>query len=248
MTLGLLLLHAFPLDAGMWDEQVSALSPTLPVIPVHLPGFGGAPVMEPEHWMDDAADVADAALRGTGVDRVIVCGLSMGGYVALAYMRRHGAKVVGLVLANTRADGDDEAAQQRRRDLAARLRSEGNVLADSPPPLLSDAAPAAVRERVQAIIRRQTPEAIARAALAMAHRADSTSDLAAITVPTLVITASADTLISPDLSKAIADAVPNARLETIAGAGHLSSMEAPAEFNRLMAEFASQVMAAEAKR
>jgi len=248
MTLGLLLLHAFPLDADMWDGQVAALSSTVPVVPVNLPGFGGAPLMEPEHWMDEAADFADAALRGTGIDRVIVCGLSMGGYVALAYMRRHGARVAGLVLANTRADGDDEAAQQRRRDLAARLRSEGNVLADSPPPLLSaDAAPA-VSERVRTIIRRQPPEAIARAALAMAHRADSTADLAAIAVPTLVITSSADALISPDLSRAIADAVPNARLEIIAGAGHLSNLEAPEAFNGLLGAFVREVREAEAAR
>ena len=245
MTLGLLLLHAFPLDADMWDGQVQALSPTLPVVPVNLPGFGGAPLMEPEHWMDEAADFANAALGGTGIDRVIVCGLSMGGYVALSYLRRHGDRVAGLILANTRADADDEAAQQRRRDLAARLRSEGNVLADSPPPLLSEHAPAEVLERVKAIIRRQTPEAIARAALAMAHRADSTGDLAGITVPTLVITSSADTLISPDLSRAIANAVPDARIEVIDGAGHLSNLEAPEEFNRRVREFVLEVKKAE---
>lgn len=245
MTLGLLLLHAFPLDADMWDGQVDALSSTVPVVPVNLPGFGGAPLREPAGWMDEAADVADAALRGTGVDRVILCGLSMGGYVAFSYLRRHRERVAGLVLANTRADGDDDAAQQRRRDLAARLRSEGNVLADSPPPLLSDAAPAAVAERVRAIIARQEPEAIARAALAMAQRADSRPDLAGIDVPTLVITSSADTLISPELSRAMAEAIPNARLETIEGAGHLSNLEAPERFNALLSDFVKQVQAAE---
>ncbi|MGE3961196.1 MAG: alpha/beta fold hydrolase [Dehalococcoidia bacterium] len=235
------MLHAFPLDSDMWDHQVEALSQTAPVVAPDLPGFGQSAMLDPDGWMDAAADVADASLGGTGIDRVVVCGLSMGGYVALAYLRRHRDKVAGLILANTRADGDDEAAQERRRGLAERLRSEGNFLADSPPPLLSDGASPELRERVSTIIRRQAPEAIARASLAMAGRADSRGDLAGIDVPTLVITSSADALISPDLSKQIADAIPGARLEMIEGAGHLSNLEAPEEFDRLVSEFVSTI-------
>ncbi len=243
MTLGLLMLHAFPLDSTMWNEQSEALSGTIPVVTVDLPGFGGAPMAEPEGWMDNAADRADAALNGTGIDRVIVCGLSMGGYVALAYARRHRDKVAGLILANTRADGDDEAAQERRKGLAAKLREEGNFLADSPPPLLSDAASDDLRSQVSAIIRRQEPEAIARASLAMSLRADSRGDLAGIDVPTLIITSSADSLISPDLSKEMADAIPGAELETIEGAGHLSNLESPESFNGLVREFVGRISA-----
>ena len=245
VTLGVLFLHAFPLDGSMWDGQVEALKADVPVVAVNLPGFGDAEVADPAGWMDTAADRADAALTAAGVDRVVVCGLSMGGYVALSYLRRHGDKVAGLVLANTRADADDDAAKERRQGLADRLRSEGNFLADSPPPLLSEAAPAAIRERVSSIIRAQSPEAIAQAALAMAQRADSQGDLAGISVPTLVITASADTLISPDLSKAMADVIPGARLETIPDAGHLSNLEASDAFNELLAGFVGEVKQAE---
>ena len=241
MTLGLLMLHAFPLDSTMWNAQSEGLAGTLPVVTVDLPGFGGAPMADSEGWMDEAADRADAALSGTGIDRVVVCGLSMGGYVALAYARRHRDKLAGLILANTRADGDDDAAKERRKGLAERLRSEGNFLADSPPPLLSDGASAEGRERVSAIIRRQEPEAIARASLAMASRADSRNDLAGIDVPTLVITSSADALISPDLSKEMAEAIPGAELKTIDGAGHLSNLEAPDTFNSLVRAFVGRI-------
>lgn len=241
MTLGLLMLHAFPLDSAMWNPQSEGLAVTLPVVTVDLPGFGGTPMVEPEGWMDEAADFADAALGGTGIDRVVVCGLSMGGYVALAYARRHRDKLAGLILANTRADGDDEAARERRKGLADRLRSEGNFLADSPPPLLSDGASAELREQVSTIIRRQEPESIARASLAMAGRADSRGDLAGIDVPTLVITSSADALISPDLSKEMAEAIPNAELKTIDGVGHLSNLEAPDAFNDLVRDFVSRI-------
>jgi len=245
VTLGVLFLHAFPLDASMWDGQVEALKGEVPVVAVNLPGFGDADPADPAGWMDTAADRADAALTAAGIDRAIVCGLSMGGYVAFSYLRRHGDKVAGLVLANTRADADDDAAKERRQGLADRLRSEGNFLAEAPPPLLSDAAPAALREHVSSIIRAQSPESIAQAALAMAQRADSQSDLAGISVPTLVITSSADTLISPDLSEAMADAIPGARLETIPNAGHLSNLEASDAFNQSIAGFVDEVKQAE---
>ncbi len=239
MTTGLLLLHAFPLDADMWDPQVEALSSLGPVIPVNLPGFGGAAPApgQPAGWMDAAADHADAALGGTGVDRVVVCGLSMGGYVALAYWRRHRERVAGLILANTKATADDDAAKQRRQDLAARLRSDGHgFLVESPPPLLSEGAPQEVRDRVKTLIKRQSAEAIATASLAMAERPDSVADLAGIDVPTLVITSSGDTLIPPDASSPMAEQIPGARLEVIQGAGHLTNLEAPEEFNRIVAE------------
>ncbi|MCA9851056.1 MAG: alpha/beta fold hydrolase, partial [Dehalococcoidia bacterium] len=160
---------------------------------------------------------------------------------ALAYLRRHREKVAGIILANTRADADDDAAKERRQGLADRLRSEGNFLADSPPPLLSDGASQELRDRVSTIIRRQEAEAIARASLAMAGRADSRGDLGGIDVPALVITSSADTLISPDLSKEMADAIPGARLETIDGAGHLSNLEAPEAFDALVRDFVSKI-------
>lgn len=241
MALGLLLFHAFPLDASMWDGQVAALKDELPVVAFNLPGFGGAATADPGGWMDTAADQADQQLAAAGIDRVVVCGLSMGGYASLAYVRRHGDKVAGLVLANTRADADDDAAKERRQGLADRLRSEGNFLADAPPPLLSDSAPADVRDRVSAIIREQPAESIAQAALAMGQRADSQGDLAGISVPTLVITSSDDALISPDFSKAMADAIPGARLETIPGVGHLSNLQAPEAFNQLLSGFVAEV-------
>jgi 3-oxoadipate enol-lactonase len=234
MTDGLLLLHAFPLDASMWAPQLDALRGKVPVVAPSFPGFGGEPPAGDTLTMDAAADHAVQALRGEAIDRALVCGLSMGGYVALALWRRHPETVAGLVLANTRAGADDEAGAQRRRDLAERLRREGNVLADEPPPLLSANAPAELWERVKGIIRAQSAEAIAAASLGMAERPDSTPDLGGIDVPTVVITADGDRLIPPEATSPMADQIPGARLEVIARAGHLSNLEASGEFNRML--------------
>jgi pimeloyl-ACP methyl ester carboxylesterase len=236
MSDGLLLLHAFPLDASMWAPQVEVLEASIQVVAPNFPGFGGEPPAGDVLTMDAAADHAVRSLRDRGIDRVVVCGLSMGGYVAQALWRRHREIVSGLVLANTRAGADDEAGKARRRELAERLKREGNFLADSPPPLLSADAPAELWDRVKGIIRAQPPEAIAAASLGMAERPDSAFELATIDVPTLVITADGDTLIPPEATTPMADQIPGARLEVIEGAGHLSSLEASAEFNRLLQE------------
>jgi len=239
MTEGLLLLHAFPLDASMWEPQVRAVT-GVPVVAPNLPGFGGAPPAGPVMTMDAAADAAADAATAAGVDRVVVCGLSMGGYVALAFWRRHRDRVAGLVLANTKAGADDEAGRDRRRALADRLRSEGNAfLVHAPPPLLSADAPDDLWSRVKGIIAAQPSEAIAAASLGMAERPDSTPDLPGIDVPTLVITSTGDALIPSEATTPMADQIPRALLEVIEGAGHLSNLEAPDRFTQLLLEHAT---------
>jgi pimeloyl-ACP methyl ester carboxylesterase len=231
---GVLLLHAFPLDHTMWAPQVDELSRVTTVVTPDFPGFGGSK-LGASPSMDLAADVAAEALRAAGVDRAVVCGLSMGGYVALAFWRRHRELVAGLVLANTRAGADTEAAKENRRALAARLRREGQqFLANDPPPLLSQYAPGELLAWVKDTIASQPAEAIAAASAAMANRPDSSGELAGITVPTLVISSAGDTLIPPDATRPIADATPNARFELLARVGHLSNMEAPEAFNDLL--------------
>jgi 3-oxoadipate enol-lactonase len=236
MADGLLLLHAFPLDASMWEGQVEAFRDRIPVVAPSFPGFGGSDGVD-VLTMETASDAAVDAVDAMAVERMVVCGLSMGGYVALDLWRRHRGRVVGLVLANTRAGPDDDAGKERRRALAERLRAEGNAfLVESPPPLLSASAPGGLWAAVRAIIAAQPAEAIASASLGMAERPDSTPDLADIDVPTLVITSTLDALIPPEATTPMGGQIPGARLEVIEGAGHLSNMEAPAEFNRLLGE------------
>jgi pimeloyl-ACP methyl ester carboxylesterase len=244
MADGIVFIHAFPLDASMWAPQVEELGRDATVIAPNLPGFGGEPPRGEVMTMSGAAEHVFGAARGAGVDRAVVCGLSMGGYVALALWRQHPELVSGLVLANTRAEADDEAGKERRRQLAARLRAEGSgFLVESPPPLLSDEADGELVTLVKNIIAGQTADAIAAAALGMAERPDSTGDLTGITVPTLVITSSKDTLIPPEATRPLAEGITNARFEVIEGAGHLSNLQAPREFNRLLREHLERVSA-----
>ena len=168
-----------------------------------------------------------------GIDRAVVCGLSMGGYVAFELWRRARDRVPG---SSWRTRGPAPTAP-RPPPAAARspsgCGSEGNVLVAEPPPLLSDHAPEELRTRVHGWIADQPPEAIAAAALGMAERPDSTPDLATIDVPTLVLTSTEDRLIPPQISRRDGRTDPAARrLEMIDGAGHLSNLEAPRRSTR----------------
>jgi pimeloyl-ACP methyl ester carboxylesterase len=231
----LLLIHGWPLDATMWEPQGVSLGERVQVISPHLPGFGGSEAAGEVMTMAAAASRCVAALDGSGAERAVVCGLSMGGYVALELWRSRRDRVAGFVFANTRATPDDEAGKERRRLVAERLRNEGSeFLVKEPGPLLSDQADEEQWERVRTIIAAQPAEAIAAAALGMAERPDSSADLPSIDVPTMVITSTGDTLIPPNQTTPMADAIPDAVLEVVEGAGHLSSMESPGEFTLLL--------------
>jgi 3-oxoadipate enol-lactonase len=231
MKPGLLLIHAFPVDARMWSAQLGGARTIAP----DLPGFGGTPAAEGGVMtMDLAARRCLEAIDAAGLERAVVCGLSMGGYVAFELWRQAGGRVAGLVLANTRAGADTPEAAAGRRALAERVRTEGNVLVESPPPLLSEDPAAGLWERVRGWIADQPVDAIAAAALGMAERPDSTSDLATIDVPTLVITSERDTLIPAEVSAPMADQIPGAQLTVLPNAGHLSNLEDPDGFSAVL--------------
>lgn len=236
MTDGLLLVHAFPLDARMWEPQVATFGDALPVVAPHLPGFGGSPMAGDVLTMDAAAHRCLDALDEAGVDRAVVCGLSMGGYASLALVALAPQRVIGLALANTRAGADPPEGVAGRRALAERLGAEGSgFLVAEPPPLLSDHASQALQDRVRALIADQPAAAIAAAALGMAERPDRTGELGSIGVPTLVITSDGDRLIPAAVSAPMAVAIPGAELLRIAGVGHLSNLEAAGDFDEGLA-------------
>jgi pimeloyl-ACP methyl ester carboxylesterase len=230
MSDGVLLIHAFPLDARMWEAQLLGAA----VVAPDLPGFGSAPSAGEVMTMRAAATHCLAAADEAGLDRFVVCGLSMGGYVALELWRQAPERFAGLVLANTRAGADTAEAADGRRKLAERLRTEGNVLADNPPPLLAEDADQTLQDRVKGWIADQTADGIAAAALGMAERPDSSGDLPGITVPTLVITSDGDRLIPADATTPMAGQIPGARLEVLEGVGHLTNVEAPDRFTGLL--------------
>jgi 3-oxoadipate enol-lactonase len=227
------LLHGFPLDRSMWSWQETTIGSIYRVITPDLRGHGQSAAPEGIYTMEAMAeDVIETLDALQLTEPVVLGGLSMGGYVALALVARYPERFRALMLIDTKAEGDTPEAAAARRALAERLGTEGHgFLVDQPPPLLREDAPPELRDRVKTWIAEQTPAAIAAAALGMAERPDSASDLATIDVPTLVITGAEDRLIPPDVTAGIAEGVDGAELLRIEGAGHLSNLEAPEAFD-----------------
>jgi pimeloyl-ACP methyl ester carboxylesterase len=223
----LVVLHAFPLDATAWEPFLEALAWPGPVIAPDFPGFGGA-APEPAPTIVRFADaVANLVRPARGA---LVVGLSMGGYAALALAVRHPGLVGALVLACTRADGDDETSRAGRARNIETVRAEGrDAFVDGTIPRL--VAPGAAPEtvaRLRAIAGRQPPEAIVAALGALRDRPDRSGELAAIAAPSLVIAGVQDAVIPPAATRALAAGLRRGRLAIVEGAGHLAPLERPA--------------------
>jgi pimeloyl-ACP methyl ester carboxylesterase len=235
----LLLIHAFPLGGAMWERQITALSSRFRVIAPDLRGFGASQLGQAPASMDQYADDLAGLLDRLGLERAALVGLSMGGYIAFAFLRRHRERVSALILADTRSQ-PDTAEGQRAREQNARLAEEQGprAIADQMlPKLLSPNAPEQLRAEARRMIEANDRAGIAAALRAMAMRPDSTPLLPTIAVPTLVIAGSEDRLTPPSDAQALHEAISGSRLVELPGAGHLSNLEAPEEFNRAVEEF-----------
>ncbi|HVO29351.1 MAG TPA: alpha/beta fold hydrolase [bacterium] len=229
----LLLLHAFPLHAGMWEPQLRGLAATYRVIAPDARGFGDSPESVDVLTMETIADDAVALLAGLGVSEAIVCGLSMGGYAALAFLRRHSGFVRGLVLADTRATADTSEGKSGRENFAldAIAKGAGWVADAMLPRLLRKEPDPAAAASVRGMIAGARTGSIAAASRGLARRADSTDLLPSIRVPTLVVVGQEDLLTPPADARSMRAAIPGSHLVEIPGAAHLSNLENPDAFN-----------------
>ncbi|KIL41121.1 hypothetical protein SD70_08745 [Gordoniibacillus kamchatkensis] len=239
----LVLLHGFPLDSSMWEDQLDGLADRFRVIAPDLRGCGQSEATE-RTSMEEMADDVAALLARLGIQQAIVAGFSMGGYVLFALLRRHPELVRGIILSNTKAEPDTEEGKAGRVNMAEAIREQGASAAETAmtPKLLSPDAPDELRQRLQRTMLAQKPEGLAACVLAMADRPDSSGQLAGIRVPTLVIGSDGDTIIPFSLSEATAAAIPGAALSRIDGAGHASNVEQPEQWNAAVRSWAERIL------
>jgi pimeloyl-ACP methyl ester carboxylesterase len=239
--------HGFPFTASMWEPQfpVVVQSGRRALAP-DLPGFGrsAVPAERSAYSIDRYADLVAALVDELGLGRVVLVGLSMGGYVVLAVARRHPEVLAGVVLADTRADPDTAEGRKTRSDHQALVEERGDVtpLVDGLlTRILADTGPrhAEVGAFLGDMMRSTAPAGWIGALEAMKQRRDQTSLLPEIAVPTLVVVGEGDALAPVDVAEAMAKAIPGARFEIVPGAGHVANLENPEVFNRAFADFLS---------
>lgn len=238
----LVLLHAYPLSREMWRPQIEALSKDFRVLAPDLPGFGGTAGFVDEPSVDGMAIAVAEFLDAHSITEPIALGgLSMGGYVALAFARRYPDRLRALILADTRAEPDDSAAKANR-DKAIAFAGEHSavdVIEQMLPKMVSEET-RTQRPEVVADVRRiaaaQSIGGIINALKALRDRPDARPELDKIAVPALVLVGAADTLTPPALSQDLAGRTRGS-LEIIPGAGHLSNLERPDIFTAAVRRF-----------
>lgn len=235
----IILIHAFPTDHRLYEPQVNDLKKQFNVIAVDLKGFGKAPAADGNAiTMADYATQVKEIMDTQHIDKAIIGGVSMGGYVTLAFLKQYPNQVRGIILSDTQAIADTEEAKTKRETNATNVLKNGTsqLVKDFLPTLLSPNADQHLVVFLQDIMASQSPQGVASALRGMALREDTSQVLSAAKVPTLILAGEKDVIISPEQSKKMHDLLPGSKLVVIPNAGHLSSLEQPKVWNQAVRE------------
>jgi pimeloyl-ACP methyl ester carboxylesterase len=243
----LVLIHGFPFDHTLWGAQLSGLAGSARVIAPDLRGFGNSLRATGVMTMEAHARDVKELLDHLGIEQAVIGGISMGGYVALALAELFPQAVMGLMLFNTRAVPDSEAAKRMREITALKALNGGmaEIAQDMAPKLIS--TPSAMNQPrlipwVQALIARQSASGTAASSRGMAARPDRTPLLQMLEMKALVVTGSLDTTIAPAESVAMNAELRRSELVELPLAGHLTNVEAPEGFNAAVRRFLDRLL------
>jgi pimeloyl-ACP methyl ester carboxylesterase len=246
--LPILFLPAFPLNRSMWQGELMTLlsEERYRLVALDWRGFGDSEITDPVSTMELFADDIAGLMDSLGIQQAVLCGLSMGGYAAFAFLRKYPQRISALILADTRPGADTSEARANRENVAriAEAQGTGAIANLQVPRVLSDYTRQhhpEVEMRVRQMIESATTQGIAAASRGMGQRADSTDLLAGISCSTLVIVGEQDALTPPDVAQDYAAQITRAQLAIITNAGHLSNLEQPEAFLQAVRGFLSSI-------
>jgi 3-oxoadipate enol-lactonase len=235
-------IHGFPFNHSMWEPQMKALPNHFRAITYDVRGHGESDVGDGQYSIEFFVDDLIALMDHLVIKRAILCGLSMGGYIALRAIERHPERVSALILCDTRSEADSDDGKVKRSATVRSVKTTGVAafaqefvrLVFAPEtfetnPLLV----ASIKEMIEA----NPPLGICGTALALASRTDTTKALSSIKVPTLVVVGEHDKLTAPDAARAMQDKIAGSELRIIPHAAHLSNLENSVEFNKHLIGF-----------
>lgn len=235
----LVLIHAFPTDKALWTPQLKELSNYFHVITIDLYGFGQSQTADGQAiTMSRYAEEVQDLLNTLHIKKAIIGGESMGGYVALAFLKQYPDRVDGLILADTQTIADSTEAKLKRETTAVDVLANGSdkLINDFMPKALSPSASEQTRLFLRGILTRQSREAIASALRGMALREDTSDILRNTNLPVLIMTGDKDAVINQQQSQNMHALAKNSRLVVISNAGHLASLEQPDQWNKAVVD------------
>ncbi len=242
----IVLIHGYPFNRSLWTEQTESLNSKYRVVAPDLRGFGESDSSEGTATMARMAEDVAALMDALAIEQAVIGGLSMGGYVALAFARMFPARVKALVLADTRAQADTEEGKQTRHQQAEKALSEGMAgIADAMLPKLLTPDTVSKRpelvKRVRDMMLKTKPGGAAAALLGMAERDDQTEFISSIRVPALILVGREDAITPVADSEKMQSRIEGSRLVVIENAGHVSNLEQTEQFNDALLGFLSTV-------
>ena len=244
------LLHAFPCDRSMWDGQVAGMVDAgWRVMAPDLPGFGDSALLAEPPSLTAVVEALVASLLERSVDRSVLVGLSVGGYLIMEWLRRHPEMVAGVVLCDTKASADSNEAAAGRLEMAAAIEQDPSACAvtlrERLLPVIVGETTRSIRPEVVDVVTTwmdaAQPASVAWYQRAMAVRPDSIATLSEAEVPALVLWGEEDVMAPEVEQDAMVAVLRNARLAVIPKSGHLSAVENPSMVTREVVDFVSMV-------
>ncbi len=239
-------IHGFPFSHAMWRPQVETFSSDFQIVTYDVRGHGESDVGDGQYLIEFFVDDFFGLLDHLMISRAIVCGLSMGGYIALRAIERSPERFAGLVLADMRSDADTNEGKLKRAASIKTVRTQG-VRVFTEAFLKAVFAPDSFKHKpeliefIRQMIEKTSPTGIIGTLIALAGRADTTSFLPSINVPTLILVGEHDTLTPASAAQAMKEKIPNAELATIRNAAHMSNLENHEAFNQALSKFLSRL-------
>ncbi len=235
-------IHGFPFNHTMWEPQMKALPNDIRAISYDVRGHGESDVGDGQYMIEFFVDDLIALLDHLVIQQAVVCGLSMGGYVALRAIERNPERFKGLILCDTRSEGDPNEGRLKRAASIKAVKSNGvkefaaGFVKAVFAPSTFQSNPQVV-DMIRSVIELNSPVGICGTLLAMAARTDTTPSLPNIKVPTLILVGEHDALTPPAASQAMKEKIPNSEMHIIPNAAHMSNLENPKEFNEKLIAF-----------
>ena len=239
-------LHGFPFSHAMWDDQVALVAKQYLAIAYDIKGHGYSDVDDGQYTIESHVDDLIGLLDHLKLPKVVLVGLSMGGYIALRALERNPERFRAAVLCDTRSEADPSEGKIKRAQSARAVKRTGSAAfaADfvkavfAPQSLTGNPEPVA---RIRSIIEHTPPLSIAGTLIALAARTDTTPSLSTITIPTLILVGEFDVTTPPAASRAMNERIPGSEFQIISGAAHMSNLENPSAFNDHLLHFLLRV-------
>jgi 3-oxoadipate enol-lactonase len=236
----IVLIHGFPFSHEMWSPQIALLRKELRVVAYDVRGHGKSDVGDGQYTLEFFVDDLLGLLDHLRIEKAVLCGLSMGGYIALRAIERIRERCLALVLCDTSSEADSNEAKLRRAASIKAIKHEGvKPFADA---FLKSVFAQQIKNAdavlmMKEIVESNSPIAICGTLLALAGRTDTTAALATIRVPTLILVGELDKLTPPVVSQRMHDKISHSELHIVSNAGHLSNLENSKEFNKYLLDF-----------